>query len=452
MPTVSRPDRLRELLTPAGLPNLERYVPHALSAKQHAGLLLPQREVLFGGAAGGGKSDWLLEGALQYVDRPGYAALILRRTFKQLELEGGLIERASEWLAGTDAQPMDGGRKWVFPSGAVLQFGYLDGPRDHENYQGSNWHYVGFDELTQFLEKQYRYLFSRLRRGLLDGIPTRMRAASNPGGIGHDWVKQRFGIYLPDGDPDQRRMCQRPTWISEHDRAFLPAFVEDNPGLDVDDYVMNLMELDAVTGAQLRKGDWEAREPGQYFRAEWFRIVDHAPSSPTRTVRYWDLAATEPHAANTDPDWTAGLKLARDEHGWIVVDVQRFRRRPEGVEQRVKAMAMIDGRDVPVRMEEESGASGKSLTSHYARDVVPGHDLRGRRPGTDKETRARPVSSKAELGLIRLVRAPWNQPFLDELEGFPEVEHDDQVDAFSGAFNELADQHGDPETGLNVWT
>jgi predicted phage terminase large subunit-like protein len=378
------------------------------------------------------------------------------------------MERAEEWLSGTDAYPEDAGRKYTFPggstrasrrnrakgalSGGVLQFGYLEKPRDHENYQGSAWDFIGFDELTQFHEKQYRYLFSRLRRSSTSTIPSRMRAASNPGGVGHAWVRERFGIYRPAGALTGPRVCEDPAWIRQHDRAFLPAFLEDNPGLDVEDYARNLAELDSVTRLQLRRGDWEAREPGSFFRLEWFPVIDRVDAaSILRRVRYWDIAATEPHAGNDDPDWTAGVLLAQDADGWIVEDVQHFRRRPRPGEARIKAVAMLDGRDVPIRIEEEPGSSGKTATAHYALDVLPGFDVAGRRPGNSKETRARPVSSKAELGLIRLVRGPWVQDFLDELEGFPDAEHDDQVDALSGAFSELTGEPGPPETGPKAW-
>lgn len=465
----------RGRLARALAPRLTRYIPHVPTAKQQAGLLLPQREVLYGGAAGGGKSDWLLMGALQWVDVPGYAALLLRRTFKELELEGGLLERAWDWLAKTDAEPHDGGMRWTFggdgPEGSVLQFGYLDGPNDHLRYQGSNWQYVGFDELTHFREKQYRYLFSRLRRPditddtppavreVIEGltrVPLRMRSASNPGGPGHAWVKQRFGIFRPDDDPDDddRKLCHRPSWVKRHDRVFLPAWLEDNPHLDQEEYDRSLAELDPTTRRQLRKGDWDAKDPGEYFRAEWFEVLDHAPEV-VETVRYWDFAATEPSSANPDPDWTVGLKMGRCPDGsWVVLDVRRFRKRSDGVEARVKVAAAVDSRATMVRMEQEPGASGKAHVLHYQRDVLPGFDVRGCAPADAKHVRARPVASKCEAGLVRLVRGAWLQDFLDELETFPpekDAGHDDQVDALSGAFSVLSAAPGPPEVGPQVW-
>ena len=117
-------------------PPLARYCPNlpTVSTPQALFLLLDCREAFYGGAAGGGKSDALLMAALQFVDVPGYAALLLRRTYAELEKADGLIPRAEEWLAGTDARRLDGGKKWVFPSGARLEFGHVQDEGDRFNY------------------------------------------------------------------------------------------------------------------------------------------------------------------------------------------------------------------------------------------------------------------------------------------------------------------------------
>lgn len=130
-------------------------------------------------------SDALLMGALQYADTPHFSALLLRRTFPMLKMSGALIARSHEWLQGTDAKWSVQDKNWTFPSGAILQFGYLEHTIDMYNYQGTDWNYIGFDELTQFEREQYLYLFSRLRKSAGSGLPSRMRAASNPGGVGH---------------------------------------------------------------------------------------------------------------------------------------------------------------------------------------------------------------------------------------------------------------------------
>jgi len=132
---------------------LNRYIPHEPTEKQAFFLLHAHSpEILYGGSAGGGKSDSLLMAALQYVDIPDYAALLLRRTYKELALPEAIMDRAHEWLNPTDAKWHEDAKTWEFPSGATLTFGYLEGPRDHYRYQSSAYQFVGFDELTQFQE------------------------------------------------------------------------------------------------------------------------------------------------------------------------------------------------------------------------------------------------------------------------------------------------------------
>jgi len=468
MEVVDQQARLADPLTP----RLTHYVPHVPTPKQHAGLLIPQREMMYGGAAGGGKSDLLLMAALQYVDVPGYSALLLRRTFKELELEGGLLERSWEWLNQTDAVPHDGGMKWTFGGdghsmdedgkAAVLQFGYLDGPNDHLRYQGAHFQFAGFDELTHFREKQYRYLFSRTRRPKisdetpdwkremienLQRVPLRVRAASNPGGPGHEWVKNRFGIFWEEGDDRETmpRLCHRPEFVKSRDRVFLPASLKDNPHLDQAEYERSLDELDSTTRQQLLYGDWDAVEPGEMFREEFFEVVDLVPDlSDIRWVRYWDFAATEPNEKNPDPDWTVGLKMGRHPNGnYYVADVRRMRKRPEGVEAAAQHAADDDGIKTAQWLEQEPGASGKSFVAHWQRTVLSQYEVRALAPSDSKGVRARPVASKAEQGMVKVLRAEWNRAFFDELEAFaPGAEeesevHDDQVDALSGAFTAL---------------
>jgi len=384
-------------------------------------------ESFYGGAAGGGKSEALLIGALMYIETQGYSALLLRRTYKDLSLPGALMDRANQWFRETDAHWDDEKKTWTFPpSMATLTFGYLESEKDKYRYQSSEFQFIGFDELTQFTESQYRYLFSRLRRLKDSPVPLRMRATSNPGGIGHEWVRQRF---IVGNHPD---------------RTFIPAKMTDNPHLDQDEYRRSLENLDPITRAQLERGDWDSKVAGTKFRAEWFEIVDSLPVTATK-VRYWDLAATEAKKGK-DPDYTVGALLGmvteggkggtRPRYTFYITDIRRTRSSPAAVENLIRKTAEMDGKAVPIWMEQEPGASGVNTIAYYAR-VLLGYNFHGFRNTGSKEVRANPVSSQAEAGNIKLVRGNWIGPFLDEAESFPMGDHDDQVDAVAGAFEHI---------------
>lgn len=395
--------------------------------KQAAFLTLDFLEALYGGSAGGGKSDALLMAALQYADEPKYAALLLRRTFADLSLPGALMDRAREWLSGK-AKWHDKEKTWEFPKGATVTFGYLEHETDKYRYQSAEFHFIGFDELTQFTETQYRYLFSRLRRLVGSNIPVRMRSASNPGNIGHEWVKQRF---LEEG--------------RKYGRIFVPASLDDNPFVDAVAYRKALEKLDAVTREQLLSGVWDIKASDGKFKRDWFEIIEDYPSDAS-FVRYWDLAATTPKLTaggrTTDPDYTVGALVAEKDGIYYIVDIRRFRARPKEVEETISQTAKEDGKSVPIYMEQEPGSSGVNTIDHYAREVLKGFEFRGNRATGSKELRANPVSSAAEHGNIKLVRGQWITQFLDEAEIFPRGAHDDQIDAVSGAFEILSEGKG----------
>jgi predicted phage terminase large subunit-like protein len=401
------------------------FIPHSPTGKQAEFLCCETMEAFYGGAGGGGKSDALLMGALQYVTVPGYAALLIRRTYSELSQPKALIDRAHEWLRGTSARWNENKHTWSFPSGASLVFGYCENENDKYQYRSSEYQYIGFDELTEFSESQYTFLFSRLRRLQGVDIPLRMRSASNPGGLGHDWVKHRFIV------PGSK------------DSPFFPATLVDNPYIDQDEYVMALSHLDPVTREQILVGDWDVVAEGTMFRRYWFNsFCDAAPDRGSR-CRYWDLAASDPNKrvrgrrVNADPDWTVGALVSLQGGVWTIEDVVRDRTTPRGVEQLVLQTAQLDGLHVPIRMEQEPGSSGKSVIDHYARNILVGYDFKGYPSSGSKVERARPFASAAEAGNVRCVLAGWNKDFLDEVALFPIGAHDDQVDAVSGAMHEL---------------
>lgn len=421
----------------------QSWSPHVPTPRQAAFLMYQGREALYGGAAGGGKTDAALMAACQYVDVPGYRAIIFRQTYGQLAQDGGLIERSKEWFSGYGTYD-SGGHVWRFPSGSSIRFGALQYDKDKHKYQGANYHFVYFDELTNFpTSGAYTYLFSRLRRPEAEGsklarcshcnlsaadVPLRMRSGTNPGGVGGSWVFDRFvGPW--------RQMLEGKAEANRN-RVFVPSLLRDNPYLDFDAYAESLGELDPVERSQLLSGDWDVRARGAMFDRFSMPIVDDWPRD-AKGVRYWDFASTADSGTN-DPDWTVGAHMVlKDGQAWIV-HIDRFRADSSEVERRVRHRAELDGRSMPIVMEREPGASGKIAANHFVRNVLPGFAAVAEPKSINKAEAARPVSAAAGNGNVFVVRGDWNEAFFDELEMFPKPGyHDDQVDGVSGGFNWL---------------
>lgn len=230
-----------------------------------------ENEALYGGAAGGGKSDCAVAEALRQVHIPHYRGLILRKTYPQLS---ELVDRSREIYSPSfpDAKYNEQKHCWTFPSGAKIYFGAMQHTKDRTNYQGKRYDFIDFDELTHFTWDEYSYLFSRNRP---NGPGTRcyIRAQANPGGIGHGWVKERFispappmtpiyddvKIIFPDGKSEIRRRS----------RIFVPSSVFDNKILMQNDpeYITRLASLPENEKKALLYGDWDSFS-GQVF-TEW---------------------------------------------------------------------------------------------------------------------------------------------------------------------------------------
>lgn len=303
--------------------SVSNFTPQTPTPRQKLFLeLKDEREVFYGGAAGGGKSSALLMDALRYVDTPNYSALLLRRTYADLSKPGALMDRAHSWLKNTTARWNEQRKMWTFPSGARLSFGYLENENDKYNYQSAEFQFIGFDELTHFRESQYTYMFSRLRRLKDARVPIRMRGGSNPGGEGGAWVKARF---IPDSFTPEMANDERVFWKEGTDsegnsfrRAFVPARLDDNPHLDQAEYEESLTELDSVTRLQLRRGDWQITVSGDilYMWSERHIVISWSDFERVFGVRhipthwllemYQDWGTTKDHPCVTSWFATAG--------------------------------------------------------------------------------------------------------------------------------------------------
>lgn len=252
-------------------------IPLVPTPRQSDFLKLTCREALYGGAAGGGKSEallmWLAEGA----DLPDYSAIIFRRTYKQLvKSNDSLWAKASRLYRPMGAVPNKTDKQWRFPSGAMIEMGALEHEDSVEDYQGNSYHRVAYDELTQFSLDQYEYLVnSRIRKAPDYPITLGARAGANPGGIGHEAFKKRFITdeaiaatrHLKATDPSPPGTV----FYATPDRAFVPARVADNPYIDLADYVKSLSQFtNPVTRERLMNGDWSIMPDG-LIKPEWLR-------------------------------------------------------------------------------------------------------------------------------------------------------------------------------------
>lgn len=297
------------------------------------------------------------------------------------------MDRSKEWLMGTRAEWIDRDKCWAFPSGAKLTFGYLDTERDKYRYQGAELQFIGFDELTQFPNGWYAYLFSRLRKLKGVEIPIRMRGASNPGGIGHEWVKKRF--------------VDEPA-----DRIFIPALMSDNPHLDQVSYRQSLEQLDPVTRAQLLEGRWLRDSSGLVYLWESARNGVQEAGEGGRAILGIDFGYT---------DSTAFCVMAWPKHSRTVTILESS-----------KATGMI-----PSACAERV----RELDAVYHFDRIVG-DIGGLGKGYAEEMRQRygipiePAEKRNKLGYIALLNGafsrgellvvkPRNQDLIRELEELP---------------------------------
>lgn len=269
-------------------------------------LSAPEREVLYGGAAGGGKSYGLLADPMRYFGNGNFNGLILRRTNDELR---ELVWKSQELYpkAYPGAKWQEKKSQWVFSSGAKLWMTYLEREEDVLRYQGQAFSYIAFDELTQHSTPfAWNYMRSRLRT-TDPTLPVFMRATTNPGGPGHSWVKRMFidpspankafaATDIDTGDvlkyPEGHEKAGKPLFM----RKFIPATLKDNPYLYAEgDYEANLLSLPEMQRRQLLEGDWAIADGAAFseFRphhhiidpfeipADWrrFRSCDYGYSS-----------------------------------------------------------------------------------------------------------------------------------------------------------------------------
>ncbi len=445
--------------------------PHA--GPQEAFLRSSADIAIYGGQVGGGKSVGLLMEAARHVRNPRYEAAIFRRTSPDITNPGGLWHTSMEFYPALQARPFQSPtHQWRFPSGATIGFHHLQHDKDRLDWKGTQVPMIGWDQLEEFLESQFWYLFSRNRSTC--GVLPYIRATCNPvppddpiGG----WLHTLLGWWIDEeGDPIWERSGELRWffrynddlyWFSDRTEAieeaqglgldvkprsltFVPARLEDNLTLMEKDpgYKDRLDLLPRVERMRLRGGNWHIRDTaGELVDRAWFdpeKFVDIAPAQAD-TVRYWDKAGTEGGGT-----MTAGVKVRGPVNGlWYIEDAVYGHWAELERETVIKQTAEADGKLVTVVTEQEGGSGGKDSAQRTIR-MLAGWKVYAdpvSKAGSKVE-RSGPFRAQAEAGNVVLVRGDWNEEFLRHAHNFgPKASAlIDLFDAAVGGFNWLSRQ------------
>jgi predicted phage terminase large subunit-like protein len=430
---------------------------------------------IYGGAAGGGKTWSLLYDPLKWIiGKPikGFSATIFRRTYPQITSQGGLWDESEVLYRNAGGIPKQSALTWYFPANnSEVAFRHMENEDSKYDYQGSQIPMIGFDQLESFTESQFFFMMSRNRS--MCGVKPYIRATANPQ-VG--WLADFLAWWIaPDGYADLERIGKirymardgdKLVWGDSKDEVrdilgdqtaepksvtFIPASVYDNPSLLKIDpsYISNLKALSSIErerllGDKVRGGNWKIRVEGGFVKRHWFQIVDAIPKGST-TVRAWDTASS----IKKTSDFTVGTRMSKHDGLFYVEHVQRDKVLPSEVEKLMKHTAQSDGVETYIAWEEEGGSSGQIASSSFIK-AMAGYPVKPIRISGDKLSRIMPFLAQAEAGNVRLVRGNWNEPWLSEFTGFPDGDHDDQVDSCSCAFNYL--NHGiiNPSVGAEA--
>jgi len=252
-------------------------------------------EALYGGSAGSGKSEILIVLPLIYgfYEHPLFKGLILRRTFPELESE--IILRSKEWYPSVGGVYNESKRQWTFPSGAIIKFGHADKEQDVRKYDTAQYNYIAWDESTSFTGFQYEYLSMSRARSRTSDLPAIVRAATNPGNVGHNYFRTRFvdphkngGQILRDSKTGQKRI-------------FIQARITDNPHILKANptYIQQLESLPEAEKRAKLLGDWYTYQ-GQVF-SEWrLEPLSDEPENARHVIEPFDIPSWWPKIVGLD--------------------------------------------------------------------------------------------------------------------------------------------------------
>ena len=381
-------------------------------------LAAPETEVLYGGAAGGGKSYAMLADPLRYAHNPSMRALLLRKTMPEL-IELIDISRVMYVKAFPGAKFQEQKGRWLFPSGATLQFSFVDNDKDVFRFMGQAFTWIGVDELGHFATPfVWNYLRSRLRRTDQSIIPY-MRATANPGGLGGWWSKKMFvqpsnwntPFWATDIDtnrtlvfPDIEQVAPELRGKPLFKRRFIPAKLTDNPSLmQSPDYMAMLASLPEVERKRLLEGDWDVSEDSAFpeFRRDLHVIKSFQPPASWTRFRACDYGYVA---------WAAVLWFAIDYQGVIHVYKELYRKGldAEKLAERVLEMEADEPRPLSGPLDNESWARRGQVGPTIAETMIQ-HGTAWQR--ADKGPGSR-LNGKAEVHRMLSHNEEFGHPWL----------------------------------------
>ena len=323
---------------------------HANEGPQTDFLAAGEKDVLYGGAAGGGKSYAMIIDPLRYCHKKAHRALILRRSMPELR---EMIDKSRELYpqAFPGAKFREVEKLWNFPSGAKVEFGFLERDADVYRYQGQAYSWIGFDEITHLpTEFAWNYLASRLRT-TDPTIQTYLRCTANPGGVGAHWVKQR---YIQPHEQNKSFLG-----MDGLTRKFIPARLADNPYLANDGvYEQMLKSLPPIQRRQLLEGNWEVAEGAAFVE---FDPLQHVVT-PYQLPMHWERTKAVDYGYAAESCCLWGTVDAND--GTLIIYRELYRKGLTGEELGVIIRDM--------ELEDPMSVSGVLDTAAWARTGTTG--------------------------------------------------------------------------------
>lgn len=412
--------------------------------------------VLYGGAAGGGKTAALILAALRGLNYPGYKGVLYRREYVNLACPGGLVDETRELYPRIGGTYRTGDKRWVFPGGASISFFHCEteteAPRKLQGVQGS---FIGVDEACTVSLATLMLLLSRIRG--CGGLPAKLFMTANPdhahplaGWLKENGYVDRVGDPVPEmsgkvvwflrrGD-DIQFEPQRSLFLDEAPNAtsftFVPSRVDDNQILLSRNphYKANLLAQSAYHQAIYYRGNWNTSPGGGgVFPADSFHTVSDRPATFDMMARGWDLASSRNRG-----DWTAGVLVGRSRGKYYILDCQRFREAPGERNRRMQEVQERDAFQWPgsrMVIEQQPGAGGHELASVHS-DLFERFKPVFVPSLTSKVQRAEPLAEAMKAMNVFLLFGPWNEPWKSEMLSFGvKGANDDMVDATTLAFN-----------------